>query len=436
MPNPAPRTTQTTPFNNVADYCRTIGQRVRRGSRALATADGALRNRWLEASAEALIESRDVILASNAEDLNRAENSNLTSAQIDRLRLDESRIAAMATSLREVAALPDPIGQIIDGSVRPNGMQVTRVRVPIGVVFMIFESRPNVTVDAAAICVKSGNGVVLRGGKEARLTSTSLFHALRDAAVETGIPTDALQWIERPEHDIVTQFLAMPEAIDLVIPRGGSQLVQHVSAHARMPVIKHEAGNCHVYVDHSADSAMAERIVIDAKCQRPGVCNACESLLIHRDVGSSLKLQLIQSLCDAGVEVRGDERIQSCDPRVLPIRPEDDDLEYLDKIVSARVVESLNDAIEHIGQHSSGHTETIVTEDYSAARRFVNSIDSATVLVNASTRLNDGAELGLGAEIGISTDRIHARGPCGLNELTTYKYVCWGSGQTKGTALT
>lgn len=432
MPKLTTQTSESTPFDSVAGYCQAMGNRVRCGARQMASVAGSLRDRWLLASAEAIRRAESEILVANQDDLRRAEEAGLNAAQIDRLRLDASRIGSMAESLCNVAALPDPIGEVLDGHVRPNGMEVTRIRVPIGVVFMIYESRPNVTVDAAAICIKSGNGVILRGGKEALRTNEALFNVLHETATKLGLPTDALQWVDRTEHEVVTQFLGMPEAIDVVIPRGGAALVKLVTAQARMPVIKHESGNCHVFVDRAAEATMAERIVLDAKCQRPGVCNACESLLIHRDWEEASTSRLVGALIDAGVEVRGDQRIQTSDDRVLPIGPDDDDQEYLDLVISARVVDSLEQAVDHIAKHSSGHTETIITGDYAAARQFTQVVDSATVLVNASTRLNDGAELGLGAEIGISTDRIHARGPCGIKELTTYKYVCWGNGQTKG----
>ncbi len=417
------------------DYCRELANRARVGSRKLATVSGETKNAWLLAAADRLLAEENTILAANAIDLGRATEFGLTESQVDRLRLTPDRLAAMANGLRDVAALPDPVGEVIDGGVRPNGLQVSRVRVPIGVVFFIFESRPNVTVDAAAICLKSGNGVILRGGKEAAQTSTALIDVLIQTAKQLSLPTDALQWVTRPEREIVTHLLSMRGDIDVVIPRGGEGLIRHVSQHATMPVMKHESGNCHMYIDEAADIEMARRLVIDAKCQRPGVCNACESLLIHQAIADAFLPNMIRDLDQAGVEIRGDEAVaragKATGIAITPIQPEDDSAEYLEKIISVRVVESLDAAMEHIESFSSHHTDAIVTNSVAAAQRFCQVVDSAAVLVNASTRFNDGGELGLGAEIGISTDRLHARGPCGLRELTTYKYVCWGSGQTK-----
>jgi glutamate-5-semialdehyde dehydrogenase len=327
--------------------------------------------------------------------------------------------------------LPDPIGQVLSTYHAPNGLEIKRVRVPLGVVFFIYESRPNVTVDAAAICLKSGNAVILRGGKEAANSSNALIEILAEVGDEVGIPAHAVQLVHTPDREAVRHFLALSKYIDLAIPRGGESLIRHVVAHAQMPVLKHFEGNCHVYVDEHADLEKAERIVINAKCQRPGVCNACESLLVHEKIAGQFIPRICQLLDEQKVEMVGDESTCRLDSRVQPASERDYATEFLDLKISICQVGDLEEAIEHINRYGSGHTDAIVTEDQQAAERFCAAVDSSAVMVNASTRFNDGGEFGLGAEIGISTDKFHARGPCGINELTTYKYLCLGTGQIR-----
>ncbi|MEK6239480.1 MAG: glutamate-5-semialdehyde dehydrogenase, partial [Planctomycetales bacterium] len=314
---------------------------------------------------------------------------------------------------------------------RPNGLQVNKIRVPLGVIFFIYESRPNVTADAAALCVKSGNAVILRGGKEALHSNQAVAELLASAAKETGLPEHAVQLVGTTDREAVGQFLGMSDLIDVTIPRGGEGLIRRVAAEAKMPVIKHFAGNCHVYVDASADCDLATRIVVNSKCQRMGVCNAAESALVHVDQAASFLPALAAALAEQGVEIRGDARTRSLAPDVSPATEEDFATEYLGPVLSVAVVDSLDQAVRHINRYGSGHTDAIVTQDLKASREFVARVDSSAVIVNASTRFNDGGEFGLGAEIGISTDKFHARGPCGLKELTSYKYVVQGDGQLR-----
>ena len=355
----------------------------------------------------------------------------LTVAAIDRLRLTPSRLADMSAALRDVAMLPDPVGETIESTIRPNGLRVSRVRVPLGVVFFIYESRPNVTVDAASLCVKSGNAVILRGGKEALHSNLALYRVIREALVETDLPEHAVQLVETTERDVVGELLKLKGLIDVTIPRGGKSLIERVTAEATMPVIKHFDGICHVYIDQSADFEMALRILQNSKCQRPGVCNAAECVLVHAGIAATFLPLMAQMLQVEKVELRGCERTRQFIPWASLATEQDYRTEYLDLILSAKVVDGLDGAIDHIEGHGSHHTETIVTNDYAAANRFTAEVDSAGVFVNASTRFNDGGELGLGAEIGISTDKFHARGPCGLRELTSYKWVAYGAGQIR-----
>jgi glutamate-5-semialdehyde dehydrogenase len=371
------------------------------------------------------------IAAANALDLAAAPSFGLTDAQIERLRLKPANVGSMATAMEDVAALPEPIGEVISSSIRPNGLEVLKVRVPLGVVFFIYESRPNVTSDAAAICVKSGNAVILRGGKEAAHSNRAIADLLREAATDSGLPTDVVQLVSTADRDAVGHFLALDRYINVAIPRGGEGLIRRVVAEARMPVIKHFTGNCHVYVDSAADLDMAERITINAKCQRMGVCNAAESLLVHADVAHEFLPRIGAALGGRGIEVRGDERTRELVPAAIEATNADYAAEYLGPVISVKVVGSLDEAIGHINHFGSQHTDAIVTRDLAAAREFVARVDSAAVMVNASTRFNDGGEFGLGAEIGISTDKLHARGPCGVNELTSYKYVVYGNGQVR-----
>jgi glutamate-5-semialdehyde dehydrogenase len=414
-----------------SSLCLDLAQQAKHAARKLAVTGGAAKDAWLRRSAAAVVERREEVLAANEADVAAAPGRGLGAAAVDRLRLDAKRVDEMARALRDVAALPDPIGEVIASSRRPNGLEVRQVRVPLGVIFMIYESRPNVTVDAAALCVKSGNAAILRGGKEAIATNRALHRILADELVPCGLPEHAVQLVPTTDRTAVGELLGLPEYIDLAIPRGGEGLIRRVVAEARMPVLKHYQGNCHVYVDARCDIDMGIRIILNAKVQRPGVCNAAETLLVHRAVAPYFLARAADALINAGVELRGDPVARTFIPEMSPAEPADWDTEYLDKILAVAVVESLDEAIAHIARHGSGHTDAIVTSDLTAARRFVAEVDSSAVMVNASTRFNDGGQLGLGAEIGISTDKFHARGPCGLKELTSYKYVVHGSGQIR-----
>ncbi|MDZ7620546.1 MAG: glutamate-5-semialdehyde dehydrogenase [Patescibacteria group bacterium] len=418
-------------MNDLRGYCEQVAVQAARAAAELTQVTGAQKQQWLRASAASLREQANRLVAANQKDLDAAPGFGLTEAQIDRLRLTPPRIEEIASALEEVALLPEPIGEVISSSVRPNGLLVEKVRVPLGVVFFIYESRPNVTADAAALCVKAGNAVILRGGKEAIHSSMAIAEVLGECAVAAGLPQHAVQLVSTTDREAVGHFLRMPEYITVTIPRGGEGLIRRVSEEARMPVIKHFAGNCHVYLDQWADAELAERIVLNAKCQRMGVCNAAESLVVHAAVADSLLPRVAAALIRQGVELRGDLQTQALVPEAKPATDDDYAAEYLGPIMSVKVVDSLNDAIEHINRYSSQHTEAIVTRDIDAAREFVTRIDSSAVMVNASTRFNDGGEFGLGAEIGISTDKFHARGPCGINELTSYKYVAYGKGHVR-----
>jgi glutamate-5-semialdehyde dehydrogenase len=421
----------TVPDAALADYCVELAQQARQAADVLATVPGAQKDHWLKTAAAALEDGCRDILAANERDLADAAETGLIDAQLDRLRLSSSRVGSMAAGLRDVAALPDPVGQLRGGGLRPNGLEVLKVGVPLGVVLFIYESRPNVTVDAAGLCVKSGNAIILRGGREANHSNAALHHVLQDALSACDLPVAAVQVVSTPDREAVGHLLRLPEFIDLVIPRGGEGLIRRVVEEARMPVLKHYKGNCHVYVEKSADPEMAERLVVNSKCQRPGVCNAAESLLVDASVAELLLPRLAATLHARGVELRGCPHTCRLVPFASPATEADFGEEYLDLIMSVKVVADVSEAVVHINRYGSHHTDAIVTNDRSAARRFVAAVDSAAVLVNASTRFNDGQELGLGAEIGISTDKFHARGPCGLLELTSYKYVVEGDGQIR-----
>ncbi|HVS34300.1 MAG TPA: glutamate-5-semialdehyde dehydrogenase [Gemmataceae bacterium] len=418
--------------SDLSALCTCVARRARTASRTLAVVPSARKDAWLRNAAQALADRSAEVLAANEKDVALAADAGLSAAQIDRLRLTPSRLRAAADGMRDVAALPDPVGQIRSSSVRPNGLEVHKVGCALGVIFFIYESRPNVTVDAAGLCVKSGNAVILRGGREALHSNAALYYILADCLKEAGLPADAVQLVTTPDRAAVGHFLRMNEWIDLAIPRGGESLIRRVAEEARMPVLKHYKGNCHVYVEKSADLDMAERIVVNGKCQRPGVCNAVESLLVDEAVAAAFLPRAAAALRKQGVEIRGCPITQCYVPDVAAATEEDYAAEYLDLIISVKVVEDLEQAIAHINQYGSGHTDAIVTNDLTAARRFTAAVDSSAVMVNASTRFNDGGELGLGAEIGISTDKFHARGPCGLLELTSYKYVVFGEGQVRG----
>jgi glutamate-5-semialdehyde dehydrogenase len=416
---------------DLATECRGLARRARDAAAALALVETAAKDRWLRTAADRLDERSGEILAANELDLAAATTAGLSSAQIDRLRLTPARLRSATDGMRQVATLPDPVGQIRESRVRPNGLVIHKVGVPLGVIFFIFESRPNVTLDAAALCVKSGNAVILRGGKEAAHSNAALHAILCRCLGEAGLPADAVQLVTTPDRAAVGHLLQMSGLIDLAIPRGGEALIRRVSEEARVPVLRHFKGNCHVYVEKSADLARAEAILINAKCQRPGVCNAAESLLVDAAVAKAFLPPAAAALAAQGVELRGCPATRELLPEALPATEEDFAAEYLDLVLSVKVVAGVEEAVAHVNRYGSGHTDAIVTNDLSAARRFTASVDSAAVLVNASTRFNDGFELGLGAEIGISTDKFHARGPCGLLELSSYKYVIYGDGQVR-----
>jgi glutamate-5-semialdehyde dehydrogenase len=419
-------------MSDVREQLLAAGARARRAGKELATRSDREKSAALIAAAEQIEKAEAEILAANQSDLQQGAANGLSSALLDRLKLDHGRLAAVCRSLREVAQLPDPVGQLIKEWSRPDGLRFKKVRVPIGVIGIIYESRPNVTSDAASLCLKTGNAVILRGGSEALASNIALGEALRAGCRDAGIPEDAVQVVSSADRSAVRAMAEMAEFIDLIIPRGGKQLIQTVSAFARMPVIKHFDGICHVYVDQAADLDMAQSIVINAKCQRPSVCNAAETLLVHAGVAKEFLSRCGPELQRRGVELRGDAETQAIlGSTVRPATDQDWRTEHLDLILSVRVVSSLADAIAHIEAYGSHHSDSIVTSDEQAANEFLNKVDSATVFWNASTRFNDGGEFGFGAEIGISTDRLHARGPMALEELTIYKYQVIGQGHVR-----
>jgi glutamate-5-semialdehyde dehydrogenase len=398
----------------------------------LALADTAQKNRALTAAASAITRAREAILEANAADLHAARAKGLGSALLDRLRLDAGRIESMSRAIEEIAALPDPVGTVAEEWERPNGLRIQRVRVPLGVIGIIYESRPNVTADAGALCLKAGNAVILRGGSESQHSSRAIHACLVEGLRAAGLPEGSIQLVPTTDRAAVGYMLAgMTEYLDVLVPRGGKELVARVQQEARVPVIGHLEGNCHVYVDRDADMRMARTIVLNAKMRRTGICGAAETLLIDRGCVATHLAPIVSDLLEAGCEVRGDETVQRADPRVRPASEDDWYTEYLDAIIAARVVDGVDAAAAHIAKYGSAHTETIVTENEATAERFLGHVDSAIVLHNASTQFADGGEFGLGAEIGISTDRFHARGPVGVEQLTSYKYVVRGTGQVR-----
>lgn len=408
-----------------------LGKKAKEASRRLAPVSSAEKDKALSLMANRLEAQSERILKENKKDLELAKKAGLSGALLDRIALDGKRIKAMAKGLRDVVALPDPVREIVRMWRRPNGLQVGRMRIPLGVIAIIYEARPNVTADAAALCIKSGNAVILRGGSEAYFSNQAIGKLLREACAETEVPKEAIQVVESKEHGMVQELLQLDDYIDLIIPRGGEELIQAVAANSRVPVIKHFKGVCHVYVDSETSVEMAERICINAKVQRPSVCNAMETLLVHERIAPTFLPSVIAKLRKAGVEVRGCKKTCALVPGIKSAGEEDWTTEYLDMILSVRVVKDIDEAIDHIERFGSQHTETIVTSDYGKARDFLDRVNSSAVLVNASTRFNDGGELGLGAEIGISTSKLHAFGPMGLEELTTTKFVVFGDGQIR-----
>jgi glutamate-5-semialdehyde dehydrogenase len=405
--------------------------RCREAAQQLASFGTGQKDALLRAMAQAVEDDADAILAANAEDLAAARGKGVAGAMLDRLTLDSQRLAGIAAALREVAALPDPVGQVTRRDVRPNGLQIERVRVPLGVIAMIYEARPNVTADAAALCIKAGNGVILRGGSEAIHSNTAIAAALKRALATAGIGEAALTLVGDLRRETMLELLQLTDIVDLAIPRGGEGLISFVAEHARVPVIKHYKGVCHLYVDRDADPELALRLLIDGKTSRPGVCNALETVLVHADVADVFLPRMAEALRDRSVEIRGDERTRTLVPDAVPASDDDYAAEFLDLILAARVVDSFDDAIAHIRRFGSDHTEVIATDDPATAEAFVNALRSAVVMVNASSRFSDGGELGLGAEIGISTTRLHAYGPMGLEALTVERFVVRGQGQVR-----
>ena len=409
-----------------------IGRAAVEAAAVMALARREQKDAALLAAARALRRGSLDVLAANAIDMESARSAGLSAAMLDRLKLDPARVEAMAAGVEQIAALADPIGTVMDERVRPNGLHIQRVRVPLGVIGIIYESRPNVTCDAGALCLKSGNAAILRGGSESHRSSTAIHACLLEGLREAALPEACIQLVPTTDRAAVGYMLgAMADWIDVIVPRGGKSLIARVQQEARVPVIGHLEGNCHVYVDRAADLRMAREIVRNAKLRRTGICGAAETLLVDEGCAATHLAPIVKDLLDAGCEVRGDARVQAADPRVRPATEDDWYTEYLDAVIAARVVGGVDEAIRHIARYGSAHTEAIVTDDAAAAEAFLGRVDSAIVLHNASTQFADGGEFGMGAEIGISTDRFHARGPVGVEQLTSYKYVVRGSGQTR-----
>ena len=398
----------------------------------LAITSTAIKNKAMLAMAQALLDKQEEILAANAIDMENAAAKGMKASMLDRLKLTPERIAGMAEGLEQVAALPDPIGNIVGGSRLANGLTVTKVRVPLGVIGIIYEARPNVTADAVGLCLKSGNAVILKGGSEAMQSNLTIAKVLSDAAEAVGIPKGSVQFVDTSDRQAVTDLIHMNGLIDVVIPRGGAGLIKTVVMNATVPVIETGAGVCHTFIDASADVEMAMKICYNAKVQRPSVCNAMETLLVHKDAAEKFMSPMLEKYFEAGVEIRGDERVQAFSDKVVPVTEEDWSTEYGDLRLSVKIVDSLEEAMEHIAKYTTYHSECIVTEDYENARTFQLGVDAAAVYVNASTRFTDGFEFGFGAEIGISTQKLHARGPMALPELTSTKYLINGNGQVRG----
>lgn len=414
------------------NYIETLGKNAKAAKSRLACAATGEKNKILERIAEKLVENTEQILQENEKDIAAARDNGITEVMVDRLRLTPERIQGIADACIQLINLDDPIGEVLQGSTRPNGMKITKIRVPMGVVGIIYESRPNVTVDAATLCIKSGNAAILRGGKEAINSNRILMNTMREAVKEVGFPEDIIQLVEDTSREISTQMMQANGWIDVLIPRGGAGLIQAVVQNATVPVIETGTGNCHIYIDETADLTMAVDITDNGKTQRPSVCNALETCLVHQAVADTFLPVLQERLQDHQVEIRGCERTKAIlGDAVVPATEEDFATEFLDYILAVRVVDSLEEAVEHISKYSTGHSECIVTESYASAERFQQAVDSACVYVNCSTRFTDGGEFGLGAEIGISTQKLHARGPMGLREMTTMKYLISGNGQIR-----
>lgn len=408
-----------------------LGQQAQQAALKLATISTKVKDEALQAMADALLEKKSFIIEQNNKDMKEAEKQNIGDALLDRLMLDAKRIEDISVSLREVAALKDPVGEIINGWRLPNGLIINKVRVPLGVVGMIYEARPNVTVDAAGLCLKTGNAVILRSGSVALNSCLALTDVVAEAASKAGIPDNAIQSIRTPDREAVYELMSLNKYVDVLIPRGGASLIQSVVQKASVPVIETGLGNCHVYVDKDADIDMAVNIIVNAKCQRPGVCNAAESLVVHRDIAREFLPLAVKKLTAAGVALVGDKIAREIAPEIGEAAEEDWITEYLALKLAIKTVASLEEAITHVNKYGTKHSEAIITEDYSAAMRFTDEVDAAAVYVNASTRFTDGGQYGLGAEIGISTQKLHVRGPMGLESLTSTKYIIFGNGQIR-----
>ena len=416
---------------DIKKYMHDVGVEARKASRAMAKAETNIKNLALTPIAKAIMREKNALLAANQQDLAAAKIAGMEPAMLDRLALTEKSIAAMAEGLEQIARLTDPIGEVSDMKFRPSGIQIGKMRVPLGVIGIIYEARPNVTVDAAGLCIKSGNAAILRGGSEAIYCNQALARLVHEGLVAAGLPKTAVQVIETTDRAAVGELITMKEFVDVIVPRGGKGLIERILNEARIPVIKHLDGNCHVYVDDEADFDKAIRIIENSKTQRLGTCNTTESLLVARSVAKTMLPKIAEMLISKGIEIRGCVETCSLVKAANPATDDDYYTEYLDAIISCKVVEGLDEAISHINQHSSQHTEAIVTENYTKARRFLREVDSSSVMVNASTRFADGFEYGLGAEIGISTDKLHARGPVGLEGLTSLKYIVLGDGHVR-----
>jgi len=420
-------------------YAENISKKAKRSQKDLIKINTDIKNKALIRAAELIIEKKDKIQEENRKDLEKAEKKGYTKALLDRLTLNEKRINGMVQVLKDVASLPDPVGQIISMLTRPNGLKIGRMRVPLGTIMIIYEARPNVTVEAASLCMKSSNAVILKGGSETINSNKILVDILKQAARETGFPEDAIQFVETTDREVVDYLLQMDQYIDVVIPRGGESLIRAVSEKAKMPVIKHYKGVCNLYVDNEADMEKALNIAFNAKVQRPSVCNAIENLIVHREIAEQFLPEIAYYFGKAGVEMRCDpisleilsDHPKAHDTEIVPAKEEDYYEEFLDLVIAVKVVEDLDEAIDFIHKYGSNHSESIVTENYTKGMRFINEVDSAAVYINASTRFTDGNEFGLGAEMGISTDKIHARGPMGLEELTIPKFIIFGNGQIR-----
>ena len=413
------------------NYLENIGKRAKMAAKSLSVASSETKNKALVAISAALKENADKIINQNKIDLANGKEAGLSEAMLDRLMLDEARIAKISDAILEIVALDDPVGKTLSGTTRPNGLHISKVSVPLGVIAVIFEARPNVTADAAALCIKSGNTVILRGGKEAINSNIAMAEIMREAVKASGLPEDSIQLIEKTDRETAAELMKLNDYVDVLIPRGGKGLIQSVVKNSTVPVIRTGEGNCHIYIDKDADIDTAAEIVLNAKASRVSVCNACETLLVHKDIAEFALIAVKEKLDTKNVVIIGDEKVQEILPDVVPATEEDWHTEYLDYKLAVKVVDNIDEAINHIATYSTDHSESIITENYSAAEKFVNEVNSSAVYVNASTRFTDGGEFGFGAEIGISNQKLHVRGPVGLPELTSYKYVIRGNGQIR-----